>query len=171
MTTTSMLTRQEAEELVYRECQLLDEGKLEEWLTLFSDDGVYWLPASDSADPEREPSLIYDDALQRTKRVHQLVHESHLAQRPASRTVHLVSNLRAEPQVREDEALVRCNLMVAEIRPGDHQATQYSLGAQRVLAAQCEYRFRREGGRWAIAMKKVLLIDRDLPQYNLSFIL
>lgn len=164
------LTRQEAEEFVYHECQLLDEGRLEEWLALFAEDGIYWLPASDATDPEREPSLVYDDALQRTKRVHQLVHEVHLAQRPASRTVHFVTNVYAEQRGGGDEALVRCNLLVAELRPGDHQATQYALGSQRLLAGQCQYWLRRDGGRWAIAIKKVRLIDRDLPQYNLTFI-
>lgn len=166
----SSLTLAEAEQFVYRECRLLDERRLDEWLTLFTEDGVYWLPSSESSDPEREPSLIYDDALQRSKRVHQLLREVHLAQTPPSRTVHLVTNVQVEHEG-GDAALVRCNVLVAELRPGDHLVTQYALGSQRLLAGRCEYHLRGDGPGWAIAMKRVLLIDRDLPVYNLTFII
>jgi hypothetical protein len=40
-----------------------------------------------------------------------------------------------------------------------------------MLVGQCEYRLRYQEGRWAIAMKRVLLIDRDLPLYNLTFLI
>lgn len=163
------LTREEAEALVYRECQLLDERQLEEWLQLFTEDGIYWLPSSDSAQPDGEVPIIYDDPAQRAKRVHQLVHETHLAQTPPSRTVHLASNVQSE-QGADNEAVVRCNLMVAEVRPG-HAAALMGAAFQRVLAGHCTYRLRYERGRWAIAMKQVLLIDRDLPLYNLTFLI
>ncbi len=159
-----------AEQFVYRECRLLDERRLDEWLALFTEDGIYWLPSSDHAHPEQEPSLVYDDTVQRTKRVHQLLRESHLAQMPPSRTVHLVSNVEVEEGEAPLTVVVRCNVLVAELRPGDHSATQYPLGSQRLLAGRCEYALRRQPDEWAIAMKKVLLIDRDLPIYNLTFI-
>src|ERR1043166_7314684 len=110
----------EAEQFLYRECRLLDERRLDEWLALFTEDGTYWLPASDNADPEREPSLIYDDSLQRTKRVHQLLREGHLAQMPPSRTVHLVSNVEVQETEAPGTALILCTMLVTELRPGDH---------------------------------------------------
>lgn len=164
------LTREEAEALVYHECQLLDERRLEEWLGLFTEDGVYWLPASDSAQPDEEVSIIYDESGQRAKRVHQLIHEMHLAQAPPSRTLHMASNLQFEAAGGEN-AVIRCSLLVAEARPGPHPAVPIGGAPQRLLAGQCEYRLRYEGGRWAIALKKVLLIDRDFPLYNLTFLI
>lgn len=185
MTSPAELTREEAEALVYRECQLLDERQFEEWLGLFTEDGVYWLPSSDSGPPDETVSIIYDDSVQRAKRVHQLMHENHLAQTPPSRTVHLLSNLQVARDKREEdapspqpasgerggEALVRCNLMVAEARPALHPAAPPGISPQRMLAGQCEYRLRYQEGRWAIVMKRVLLIDRDLPLYNLTFLI
>ena len=38
------MTRQEAEDFLYAEGRLLDEGRLEEWLKLFTEDGFYWIP-------------------------------------------------------------------------------------------------------------------------------
>ncbi len=170
MTSTAILTREGAEALVYGECQLLDERRLDEWLELFTDDGVYWLPTSDSACPE-DASAMYDDALQRKKRVHQLLRETRLAQAPPSRTVHLVSNLQIEQRDGSSDARVRCNLLVAEVRPANHPAPQLGLSTPRLLAGHCEYHLRFGEGRWAIAVKKVLLVDRDLPLYNLTFII
>lgn len=165
------LTRAEAEAFLYRETRLIDERRLEEWLELFAPDGRYWLPLVDDADPEWEPSVIYDDRLQLEKRVYQLVHQRHLGQSPASRTVHLVSNVEVEPGTPAGEALVHCSQLVCELRPGDHQALQRGLGAQRILAARCQYRLRYVDEVWRIALKKVLLIDRDLPLSNLTFII
>jgi hypothetical protein len=58
------LTRAEAEELLYREAALLDEGDWDSWLDLYTEDAVFWMPAwrdeeNPTADPDRELSLIY----------------------------------------------------------------------------------------------------------------
>lgn len=164
------LSRDEAEALLYREARLLDEDRLEEWLVLFTADGVYWIPGEDDGDPECTASIVCDDAEQRGKRVYQLRHD-HLAQVPPSRTVHFVSNVEIENGASPAEAVLYCNALIYEMRPGDHQALQYGLGAVRALAARCRYRLRREHGAWRIAEKRVLLIDRDMPQRNITFIL
>jgi len=147
----SELTRQAAEDLLYREARLLDERRLEAWLELFTADGMQ-----------------YDDAEQRALRVYQILHLPHYAQLPPSRTVHVVSNVEVENGPASDEATVHCSLVVYELRSGDH--LQLGLGEQRTLAARCEYRLRRED-EWRIALKKVMLIDRELPIHNLSFLL
>ena len=164
----SELTRPEAEDLLYREARLLDERRLDEWLELFTADGMYWIPIEDDVDPELEPAMQYDDAEQRALRVYQILRLPHYAQMPPSRTVHVVSNVEVENAPAGDDATVRCSLVVHELRSGDH--LQLGLGEQRTLAARCEYRLRREEG-WRIALKKVMLIDRELPIHNLSFLL
>jgi len=164
----SELTRPEAEDLLYREARLLDERRLDEWLELFTADGMYWIPIEDDVDPELEPAMQYDDAEQRALRVYQILRLPHYAQMPPSRTVHVVSNVEVEHAPAGDDATVRCSLVVHELRSGDH--LQLGLGEQRTLAARCEYRLRREEG-WRIALKKVMLIDRELPIQNLSFLL
>jgi 3-phenylpropionate/cinnamic acid dioxygenase small subunit len=162
------LTRAEAEDFLYHEAALLDERRLEEWLDLFTADGVYWIPMEDDADPELEPSIMYDDSSTRAQRVYQLLHQPHYAQMPPSRTVHFISNVQVAPGAEDGEAIVRCSLAVSELRPGDPR--QHGLGVQRALTGRCEYHLRYEDG-WRIARKKILLLNRDLPQENLTFIL
>ena len=164
------MTREEAEDFLYTEARLLDEDRLEDWLALFTSDGIYWLPIDEEDDPEREASVIYDDPLQREKRVHQLRQGSRYSQLPASRTIHYLSNVQVEPAPTR-EAHLRCNVLILELRPGDHQAIQKGLGNQRALAGQCFYRLVSQDGGWRIALKKVMLIDRDMPLYNLTFVL
>ncbi len=167
MITSARMTRSEAEDFLYREAGLLDERQLEEWERLFTPDGIYWLPMYDGA--EGEPTLLHDSPEQRAMRIHQLIHRAHLAQVPPSRTVHVVSNVQVE-ELAGPEVRVRCNAVIYEVRPGDHQELQIGVGRPRSMVARCEYRLRHHDG-WQIAEKKLLLLDRDLPLYNLTFIL
>src|SRR4051794_6782509 len=61
------------EKFLYREARLMDEHRYQEWLSLWTDDGVYWVPASrDATDPNREVSIIYDDRSKIADRVEYL---------------------------------------------------------------------------------------------------
>ena len=48
---------------IYREARLADEARYAEWLALWTDDGVYWVPATTDpgADPDKHISHIYDN--------------------------------------------------------------------------------------------------------------
>lgn len=170
--TTKAISKEEAEAYLYREARLLDERRLDDWQQLFTEDGIYWIPAGEGVNAENERSIIYDEPLQRRMRIHQLTKYTHLSQQPPSRTVHVVSNVEIEvPRIESsDEVLVRCSQIVFEMRPGDFVGLQRGLGEQRALVSRCDYLLRYEGV-WKIAMKKVFLLQRDLPQYNLTFIL
>ena len=163
-------TREQAEAFLYHEVRLLDEGDLEKWAELFTDDGIYWMPLGAGKDHATEPAILCDNAQNRAMRVRQLMHYTHLAQDPPSRLIHFISNVEVEDTSVAEEVLVRCNTLIHELRPGDFQALQIGLGNQRAIAARCEYRLRRPGD-WRIAEKKILLINRDLPVSNLTCVL
>ena len=163
------LTRSEAEDFVFEEARLIDERHFEAWLQLFAEGGLYWIPIVEDSDPTRETSILYDDDALRELRITHMFHERNFAQMPPSRTVHQVTNVQVWHEEGQEEALVRCNLVVHEIRTGDH--LQLGLGDQRALASKCEYRLRHQDGKWRIALKKVVLINRHLPITNLSFLL
>ena len=56
------IDREQVEQFLYREADLMDEHRYDEWLALWTDDALYWVPTgSDEIDPKREISLIYDD--------------------------------------------------------------------------------------------------------------
>jgi len=45
-------SRSEIEQFLYHEAWLLDHGRLDEWLGLFTDDAMYWIPLeANQADP------------------------------------------------------------------------------------------------------------------------
>ena len=110
------LTREEAEQFLYREGRLLDERRFEEWNEMFTSDGLYWVPIEEGTDPRREPSIFYDNAELRTQRVYQILNQPHYAQMPPSRTIHFISNVEVD-NGDEDNAVIRCNLLVCELRP------------------------------------------------------
>lgn len=162
-----MLTRDEAERVLYREARLLDEGRFEEWLALFTEDATYWVPIT-GEDPDWEPSIIYDTRVRMEERVFRLLHTPAHAQNPPSRTQHDLTNIEM-PGDGDGPDLVRCNLTLHEIRVGD--PSQIGLAERRTFAGRCQYLLREDGGGLRIAHKRVDLLDRELPQYNLTFII
>jgi 3-phenylpropionate/cinnamic acid dioxygenase small subunit len=167
----SALDRGTAEALIYREARLLDTLRLEEWLTLFTSDGVYWLPMEDGdvADAATSISIVYDDTDRRAERVNRTLHTPVLDQNPRSRTMHVVANVEIDGADERGDTRVLCNQVIGENRPGGDG--QIGLNGTRVLLARCEYRLRAGGDGWRISMKKMLLLNADQPIYNLTFLL
>ena len=159
------LTRQDAEDFLYREAALLDEGRLDDWLALFTEDARYCLPIASGDDP-LEPALVDDDRERLAERVFRLTSTQAHAQLPPSQTVHDVHNVQLE-ELSENEVLVRCNLTLHELRVGGPE--QVGLGRLRVLPARVVYVL-RVGPPLRIRSKTVRLLERELPLPNIAFI-
>lgn len=164
------MSRSEAEDFLYEEARLLDDGQLEDWLALFAEDGVYWLPIDSDAGPLDHLSLIYDDAHRLKERVYRLTQTVFPSQNPPSRTRHLVTNVRVG-EVAGDEVIVYSSQLIMEIRAGAADDRQMDLGEQRSFAAGCEHRLRADGDGWKITLKRMVLLNRDLAIPNLTFLL
>jgi benzoate/toluate 1,2-dioxygenase subunit beta len=161
------LTRGEVEDLLHEEAARLDDRRFDEWLELFTQDARYWLPMG-VEEPEREPSLIYDDRARMEERVFRLMDTPAYAQMPPSRTQHDVTNVRVL-SVEGGRVRAACHLVVHEVRIGD--PSQVGLATPRSVPGRCEYTLRRAAdGAWRIEEKIVRLLTRELPQYNLTFI-
>lgn len=152
--------------LLFREARLLDEGQLEQWLELFTDDALYWVPIAEG-DTDREPSIVYDDRQRMGERVYRLLKTPAYSQIPASRTIRHVTNVELLEE-NPSEPRVRCNLLIAELRPGD--VHQVGLAAPRHVSATCTYDLRSVDGELRIVTKRADLLVRDLPLYNFTFI-
>ena len=165
------LTRAAAEEFIYREVRLLDTLRLEEWLSLFTDDGLYWLPIENGelADAADAVSIVYDDGDRRAERVYRTLHTPVLDQSPRSRTVHLVGNVEVIGADERGDVRVLCSQFIAEMRPGGLR--QVGLNQPRMFTARGEYRLRATPGGWRMSLKKLVLIDADQPLYNLTFVI
>jgi 3-phenylpropionate/cinnamic acid dioxygenase small subunit len=158
---TMGVDRAQIENLLYTEARLLDERRFEEWLDLFTDDAVYWIPAGgEDPDPRRHVSLIYDDRTRLKLRIGRLRGDFAHSQLPPSRVYRMVGNVEiAEPS--GHEVTVHAVLALFEVR----------YGKQTVYAARCTYRLRREDGTpWRIASKRVDLVNRDEVIDNLTFL-
>src|ERR1700722_20259310 len=96
MNTIALPSRQEVEDLFYREAALLDEWRLEEWLDLLTEDAIYQIPPTDVPEGDSRNTLfiIADDALRIRSRVKQLLGKAAWAENPHSRTRRMISNVR-----------------------------------------------------------------------------
>jgi 3-phenylpropionate/cinnamic acid dioxygenase small subunit len=139
------------EQFLYHEARLLDTGRLEAWLELFTDDATYWLPLErDQKDPFETSSIIHDDRTLLELRVKQARHPRAHARLPLARTVHQVGNVMV---LQEDKAdvVVASTLNLVEWRQEK----------QRVWGALVEHRLRRAGESFKIAHKRVDLVSSE----------
>lgn len=158
-----LFPRSEVEDFLYREARLLDRWQLVEWAELFTDDGIYLMPSTDTpdGDPATTLSLIYDDRHRLEQRARRLLNKNAHAEFPHSRTRHLISNVIVE-SVQGDEAEVECSFVV-------HR----SKGEMKdVYPGHSEYRLLREDGGYRIRRKRVVLdLDTLRPQGKVSIII
>jgi 3-phenylpropionate/cinnamic acid dioxygenase small subunit len=159
--------RAKVEDLLFREARLLDDLKLDEWLELFTSDGLYWIPIDENAPVSSQGAIIYDPPLRREERVYHLLHVAFPAQSPRSRTVHFVSNILIEPM--GNELGVSSSQITYEMRTGDF--AQKGIGDIVPVVARVDHRLRKVEGQLRIVEKKILLINRDTWQGNLTFFL
>lgn len=130
---------------------MLDEGRFEEWLALFTDDATYWVPLqAGQADPLHTASIVYDDRRLLEVRVRQFAHPRAHARLPAPRTVHQVGNI----EVLEDDgrqARVASTLVLVA----------YRQERQDVWSARVEHCLRHTADGLRIAAKRVDLVNSD----------
>ena len=89
--------QREVETLLYRQAAMLDAKAWSEWCGLFSDHGIYWMPATpDQTDWEGQPSIFAEDGLLREVRMGRLQHPNAWSQAASWATNHLVGNVMIE---------------------------------------------------------------------------
>jgi p-cumate 2,3-dioxygenase beta subunit len=91
------LGRSDVEDFLFAEADLIDNWKLPEWLELFTEDGVYYVPSTDvdpSAAPDDNLFYIADDRYRLGERVKRLMKRTAHVEFPRSKLRHLVSNVR-----------------------------------------------------------------------------
>ncbi|MSP96198.1 MAG: p-cumate dioxygenase [Betaproteobacteria bacterium] len=155
--------RSRVEDFLYHEAALLDAWKLEEWAQLFTEDGVYMVPATDApeADASNTLFLIHDDRFRLGERARRLMKPRAHAEFPHSRVQHTISNVRV---LAEEAASVRveCHFIVYRARRD----------LQDVFPGISRYVLAREEPSFRIREKRAMLsIDTLRPQGKLSIIL
>jgi 3-phenylpropionate/cinnamic acid dioxygenase small subunit len=168
------LLKQEIEDFLYREADLLDERRYDEWLGLLAEDVRYWMPMRRNVkvdDLEREFTREgrdiswFDEGKDTlTRRVRQIQTGIHWAEEPVSRISHLISNVQlieVNPSAAEPaEVSLRCRFLVYRNRVETETD---------ILVGKREDLLRRAGPDWQIARRKILLDQNVLLSKNLTF--
>jgi 3-phenylpropionate/cinnamic acid dioxygenase small subunit len=169
-----LLLKQEIEEFLYYEADLLDERRYEDWLALVAEDVRYWMPMRRNVkvdDIEREFTREgvdiswFDEGKETlTRRVRQIQTGIHWAEEPVSRISHMVSNVRlleASPTWADPvEVTVRCRFLIYRNRVETETD---------ILVGKREDLLRRVDGQWQIARRKIVLDQSVLLTKNLTF--
>src|SRR3954453_621885 len=174
-----LLLVQDVADFLYREAELLDERRYEEWLALLADDIRYWMAmrgnvkfgAGGRGFPRETTDINWFDEGKDTlsRRVKQIMTGIHWAEEPVSRISHLVSNVQvveATPSVADArEVTVKCRFLIYRNRV--ETETDILVGKREDLLPRPDRSTSRED--WRIARRKIILDQNVLLSKNLTF--
>ena len=159
----------ELQMLLFREARLLDERRFEEWLDMFTDDVIYWMPervnppvGSAFEDTITKPGeLALFEETKETLRTRVARQRTGLAwsEEPPSRTRRLITNVEVEVGTNEGEIRVRSNFMLYR--------TQRERDEEIFVGCRDDVLRRTDDG-WKIARRTILLDQVVLSAKNLS---
>lgn len=146
---------------VNREARVLDAQKWNEWLDLYAEDAVFWVPAVTMAgeytsDAENALNFIYINGRAGLEaRAFRVASGGSLASNPLPRTRHLIGTVMIDTQgPQEIHAFVNAQT-VAFCEPR----------GQQILTSSYEYILRPHEGGYRIAQKKILLLEYVIDGY------
>ena len=167
--------KDEIEAFFYDEADALDERRYDDWLAMLAEDLEYFVPMqrnvslgehADAMEFTRAKADIHwfeEDKWTLAKRVEQIRTGVHWAEVPISRVAHLVANVRlteVAPSLEAPETVTAsCRFVVSQNR----QETENYLFVGRRTDT-----LRRDGARWLLARRKVILDQNVLLAKNLT---
>ncbi len=155
------IDRRQVENFLYREARLMDTHAYDEWLALWTDDALYWVPSNeDDYDPERHVSIVYENRASLEDRIARLKSGAAYAQDPKSRLSRVVSNVEVE-EGNDSELIVYSTFNLTAMRRRRMD----------IFAGRSIYKLRRNGDSFKIAYKKVVLVNNDEVIHNLTFLI
>lgn len=161
-TGASVDTQRRVEQFLYAQAEILDDKRWEDWLRLFTEDGIYWMPAS----PEQEtgdgvPNIFYEDVNIMKIRINRVTHPRAHSQRPPTQTSHLVSNVIIENEdARSGDVIARSRFYVSE----------YRNDVLRHFAGRYRHDLKRTEEGYRIRQQRVDLVNAEGPwEYVLQY--
>lgn len=156
----SLAERARIEAFVFEEARLLDDRAYDQWVGLFDDDGIYWVPSGKAGDADTAVALIYDNAARLKERLIRMNAPTFWAQSPPTETTRVIGNM--------------------VISSADHGCTavQYKFvvtalrrGVSTLFSGKVEMLLRQQNESFAVKRKVVRLQERDQPFDNLTFLI
>ncbi len=171
--------KQDIEDFLYHEADLLDQRRFKEWLELLAEDLVYFMPIRRNVKfgqhAERENtrqgegiSWFDEDKWTLTKRVEQILTGVHYAEEPLSRVTHMVSNVRlleVSPSAEDArDVTVGCRFLVHQNRVEYETTTFIGRRTDKLRRSGCA----ASGASWQIVRRELILEQNVLLAKNLS---
>jgi ethylbenzene dioxygenase beta subunit len=143
--------RDAIETLIAREAALLDDRRYDDWLALYAADAWYWVPhRPEQTSPRDEISIFYDDRMLMETRVRRLMAAIAHAETPRTRTLRVVGRAGIAPAAEPGCDFVATAKFVM---------IEYRLNTQHLYGGTSRYGLRRAGAGFAIAWKRVDLVN------------
>lgn len=166
----ALAVRMTITELLYVEAELLDDGRLREWLDLLTDDVIYQVPVRVHKEQTEQSrvtgvqtnSFHMDETRTSIElRVDRVETGFAWAEEPPSRLRHHVTNVRVRPGAADGELVVRSNVIIYRGRwdRPDHD----------LMSCERFDTFRQVDSAWKLARRWVVLDSTTIPTHNLSF--
>jgi 3-phenylpropionate/cinnamic acid dioxygenase small subunit len=146
--------REAIQQLIRLETACLNKGDLEGWISLFTDDGYYWMPLEEEhSDPEKHDSLIYDNRALMEMRRHNMASPLAPSMELDIRSVRILSDIEIQSVDGADNVVDVTAFVIAVI----YQQQKHTYGGR------VSYRLVNADDGLKIRVKRVDLLDADAP--------
>jgi 3-phenylpropionate/cinnamic acid dioxygenase small subunit len=146
--------------ILFREARLLDRGEWKDWVAMYRDDAVYWVPSwldeyETSSDPLTQVSLIYHDRRRGLEeRIARIESRKSITALPLPRTVHQIGNIEV---LEADSGQIVCE-SVFSVHVYDQRVAK-----EHVRHGRYQHTLVRDGEDWLIARKVITLVNDCVP--------
>ena len=135
----------EVEVLLAQQATMLDARRWSEWMDLFTEDGVYWMPAApEQTDWASQPSIFAEDRLLMEIRANRLLHPNAWSQAAQWATHHLLGTTLVE-QMQGDSLSTYTAFQMMEVR---RDRVRHFGGSYR-------HHLVKQQGQWKIRLQRV----------------
>jgi 3-phenylpropionate/cinnamic acid dioxygenase small subunit len=139
----------ELEVLLAQQATMLDARRWSEWMDLFTEDGVYWMPAApEQSDWASQPSIFAEDRLLMEIRANRLLHPNAWSQAAQWATHHLLGTTLIE-QMQGDSLSTYTAFQMMEVR---RDRVRHFGGSYR-------HHWVKQQGQWKIRLQRVDLFN------------
>ncbi|HEX3480220.1 MAG TPA: aromatic-ring-hydroxylating dioxygenase subunit beta [Kofleriaceae bacterium] len=143
----------EIEQFLYRQSELLDAKLWQDYIDLFTDDGVYWMPVTpEQTEWEGSPSIFAEDKHMMEVRMGRVTHPTAWSQAPMWATSHVLGNVVIEAEA-PGEWQVRSRFHMMELR---RDVVRHFGGTYRHTLV-------RQGGQLKIKLQRVDMFNAQAP--------
>jgi 3-phenylpropionate/cinnamic acid dioxygenase small subunit len=150
------------EQFLYRQAEILDDRRWDDWLKLFTPDGHYWMPVTfDQKIADGVPNIFWEDLDLMKVRANRVMHPRAHSQRPPNLTNHVVSNIVIERQdPKTGDVVTRSKF----------HATEFRNDTVRHFSGRYRHELKKTSDGYRIKLQRVDLVDSEGPfDYVIQF--